>query len=109
MLSYSKIGKQKSGFEMHLELAEYARKNPSLLQNHFEARIPQRLTSHLADILDIKNAYEKLLGTDIGEQLGAVEEQITLLGEEIRQTKRALTAYVPEASQLVRGDVCVKN
>lgn len=89
--------------QRYLQAAEFARKNPDLLGNHFEARIPQCLTSHLADLLSIQKAEEQLRGTEVWHLLVDMDVYMADLQAEIDQVKHALTAYVPEAAGLVKA------
>ncbi|MBB3017686.1 putative transcriptional regulator [Microvirga lupini] len=81
-----------------LDLAERARQNTDLLSNHFESKVPQRLTDHLAALLDHQ---QKIMAADGGESAGA--DYMTSIDADIRKVKHALTAYVPEAAGLVSG------
>lgn len=104
LLSRYTDGRDMSKLDKFLQLAEAARQNPCLLKNHFENRVPQRLTSHLAGLMEMQGVYEGLRGSELWDQLGA-DEHLADIGEEVIQVKRALTAYVPEVAELVNGGV----
>lgn len=89
--------------QRYLHFAECARQNPGLLRNHFESKIPQRLTSHLAELMDIRRVEEQLRGTEFWALFDGGDAYMVELEAEIQQVKHALTAYVPEAADLVKA------